>query len=356
MRLKSWFIYLILICSIVMLASCAHRTAGLIVNKGSEDVVVFDPSTDTVIGTVTVPGVGPGVNPAIISRNGAAGLVAVGNTVHLIELETDPPTYGHSITLTPVVKDLVASPFEAIYLACGVEIGASPGVVSVFTGIGEISTFDPEHLGADSIDICEDETTVLVGTRHPPVVKKLLLAEDGTLSDSGESFSDITSQIANVYCSPGSQVGVVVTSTGAELKSFVLDGMELSDSFELAASALPAAPRFPVGLSGKFTALGLSFFVRSSEEGGEGYIEKLSIDPVTGAITDHPDEVAIASGAMDAVQGPEVFAVFVAGDKVFTPMVLGNRIKITSASTGEEIDYIRSDLLEGPATISIVEP
>jgi hypothetical protein len=276
----------------------------------------------------------------------------------MIELDTDPPTYGTSITLTPNVKDLVASPFEAIYLACGVESGANPGVVSVFTEIGEISTFDPGNLGADSIDICEDQTTVLVGTRHPPVVKKLLLAEDGTLSDSGESFSDIPFQIANVYCSPGSQVGVVVTSPGAELKSFVLDGMELSDSMELAASVLPADPRSPVGLSGKFIARDLSFLVRSSETGGEGYIEKLSIDPVTGAITDHPDEAANVSGdmPMDVVKGPEVFAVFVAGDKVFSPETSRNRIKITSLLTGDEIGYIRSDLLESPATISIVEP
>jgi hypothetical protein len=332
------------------------------VNTGSETAIVFDPSTDAVIGSVSVTGVGPGANAAIISKNGVAGLVGVGKNIYVVDMDSDPPTLGtgiNPIEITPTTKDLVAATNEALYIACGSGVDAS-AVVSVFSFTGDISTFDPGNNGAVSVDICDDGTTVLVATMYPAVVKKLTLAENGTLSDTGQFLDpseilESTPYIANVYCSPGSQVGAVVTSVGADLVSFTIDDMTAVERRDLAASVLPAAPRNAAGLSGAFTSDG-HFYVRSSEEGGEGYIEKFDIDSATGVIGEHPGILPILAGAMPATQGPEVFSIYQAGDKIFVPMPWDNEIIILSATTSDRIGTITSDLFNLPTSIAIVEP
>jgi len=354
--------------SLLLVVGCtSYRTAGLIVNAESNDVIVFDPPSSTILGSVALTtDSNPKVRPATISRNGSVGFVADGNLIYLIDMKADPPTLLEGAT-NPItlniqsIIDLVAVPNRLFLLAAGDDF------ISVFTTLEPwaIHTFDPGNSIIRSIDACDNGTTVLVGMSGlDNVVKKLFVDENGILSDSGESVSTPKS-ITNVYCAPGSEVGVMVTGgMDADVQSFTLSNMGAVDRLELTAASMledpddPISTIMPFGVSGQFSMDGTRFFARST--GGSprrGYVDRFVINPDTGAMRAlEPILLHEREETWSWMVGGDYLALVEEADEILIPDPEANEILIFSASTGQRRVELTSEYFDRPTTIVVVEP
>lgn len=362
------FVFILGISLLLVVGCTSYRTAGLIVNADSNDVIVFDPPSSTVLGSVALPtNINPGVRPATISRNGSVGFVAIGNLIYLIDMKADPPTLLQGTTNNPItltiqpIMDLVAVPNRLFGLAAGDDF------ISVFTTLHpwEVNTFDPGNSIIRSIDACDNGTTVLVGMSGlDNVVKKLFVDENGILSDSGESVSTPKS-ITNVYCAPGSEVGVMVTGgMDADVQSFTLSNMGAVDRLELTAASMledpddPISTIMPFGVSGQFSMDGTRFFARST--GGSprrGYVDRFVINPDTGAMRAlEPILLHEREETWSWMVGGDYLALVEEADEILIPDPEANEILIFSASTGQRRVELTSEYFDRPTTIVVVEP
>lgn len=358
------FVFILGISLLLVVGCTSYRTAGLIVNADSNDVIVFDPPSSTILGSVALPtDSNPVIRPATISRNGAVGFVAVDSLIYLIDMKADPPTLlegtTNPITLTiqPII-DLVAVPNGLFLLAAGNDF------ISVFTTLNpwEIRTFDPGNGVILSIDACDNGATVLVGMSGFPggVVKKLFVDENGTLSDSGESVST-PKTIQNAYCTPGSEVGIMVTGGwDADVQSFTLPNMSAVDRLDLTAASMLEDPddlAMPFGLSGQFSIDGARFYARST--GGSpprGYVDRFVIDPVTGAMSALEPIPLNERETMYWTVGGEYLALVEKVGEILVPAPAANKLLIFSASTGQRRVELTSEYFDRPTTIVVVEP
>ena len=354
--------------SLLLVVGCtSYRTAGLIVNAESNDVIVFDPPSSTILGSVALTtDSNPKVRPATISRNGSVGFVADGNLIYLIDMKADPPTLLEGAT-NPItlniqsIIDLVAVPNRLFLLAAGDDF------ISVFTTLEPwaIHTFDPGNSIIRSIDACDNGTTVLVGMSGlDNVVKKLFVDENGILSDSGESVSTPKS-ITNVYCAPGSEVGVMVTGgMDADVQSFTLSNMGAVDRLELTAASMledpddPISTIMPFGVSGQFSMDGTRFFARST--GGSprrGYVDRFVINPDTGAMRAlEPILLHEREETWSWMVGGDYLALVEEAGEILVPAPAANELLIFSASTGQRRVELTSEYFDRPTTIVVVEP
>lgn len=268
-----------------LLASPAMaQRLGLVADNGTDSVIVFDIDSNAVLGSVPV---GPGtVGDVAITPDQTLGFATDFNRrVWVIDLTTSPPSLAEGnnpIAISNRGEELSVTSDGRFLL---VNNGAGPvqpiSVIDIAARV-ESSTLT---IGSDIVsnDICDDGGSVLVASVSGRSVRRLNLAADGTLSDSGELLRlGGASDSVNVYCAPGSNAGLVLSFTDNVFRSFTVPGLAPVDSGTLLGN----------GNSAVFSAAGDRVFVRS---GTPGSVEAFDFDPATGAIGDTPgDFVAVA--------------------------------------------------------------
>jgi hypothetical protein len=205
------------------------------VTDQTDQVTVFDVSTNTVLGSVTIgPGyIGTtGALDCSISPDQTLGFVTdFGQRVWVIDLTTSPPTLADGIN--PILisnqgEDSALSADGRFLVLCDGFAVQPVSVIDTATRV-EDETFD---LGSDctSVDVCADGS-VLVTAFGPDQVRRLVLDANGQLADTGEALSIVDP--VNVYCAPGGTTGIVLSRAG-EMQSFSIPGLQTLDAEPLA--------------------------------------------------------------------------------------------------------------------------
>jgi len=222
-------------------------------------------------------------------------------------------------------------------IAAGTDTSASSNIL-VTSSLGDqvLDTLDLEMSGTvTGLSVCDNNDTVLLGVSGS--VHKLTVEGDGSLSNTGQSFS--TQPIANVHCAPGSETAVVVPRRLGAMHAIDLGTMESIDSREVAGVR---------GLSGVFSPSGDRFFVRS-----EGFVESFVYDPSTGDFADaDPLRVSVAL-VVASYAGRSLLAIRRDGTRVFVTDPENDQVLVLDASTLSETGTLSGPTLVNPLTIVI---
>ena len=229
----------------------AQGPVGIVVSNAIEgfdpaidSAVVFDSSTDTVLGAVPI---GPGsVGDCAISRDQTLGFVTdMANRLWIIDLTASPPALApgtNPVIISSPGEDLSLSPDGKFVVVCDGSNVAPVSVVDIATRT-EVDTFS---LGQDcnSVDVCSDGS-VLVSSTLTGTLRRLTIDAAGQLTDTGDALS-FGSPI-NSYCAPGAASGVVLRQFPAEVSSFLIPGLNVVDARTLSSSSAMAGAFDPAG-------------------------------------------------------------------------------------------------------------
>ncbi len=197
-------------------AGCQQPKMGLIGNQKVDRITAFDPNAVTLQGGVGISRGSNAENYAIaINPLGHRGYVSdeLSPTIHAVSLESMPPTAQNTFNATHSASLLAAFPGQQALMLVAAGMDGRQGVVSTMTVTG--NQIDRIKLGRDTrpaaITLCDDEKTLLVAVDVPHEVRKLTVANDGSLSSTGNSYSlKHGTRAADVLCAPGSGTGVVI--------------------------------------------------------------------------------------------------------------------------------------------------
>jgi Ca2+-binding RTX toxin-like protein len=208
-------------------------TLGMVADRATFSVTIFDADTHVVLGTVPIspsPGFGD-VGDVLIAPDLKQGFVTNnGNQVFVIDLTTSPPGLAggtNPISISNLGSDLSISP-DGKFLVVG---SSEPISVIDIAARAEISTF---FTGFDtsSVDVCSDGS-VLITSFDLDATHRLTLSGTGTLTDTGEVLPLSVGRPTNVYCAPGAQSGVAIEIGGGDfigaVTSFTIPGLSAVD-------------------------------------------------------------------------------------------------------------------------------
>lgn len=280
---------------------------GLVADDATDSVNVFDLDTNSVLAAIPV---GPGaVGDVAITPDQTLGFATDFNRrVWVIDLTTSPPSLAggtNPIGISNPGEELTVTPDGRFLL---VNNGAGvPHPISVIDIAARVQT-STHLIGTDIVsnDICDDGSSVLVASVSGHNVRRLRLAADGTLSDTGEALPlGVTSKPLNVYCAPGSNAGLVVNFSDNTFRSFTIPGLALVDTRVLLGN----------GNSAVFSAAGDRVFVRS---GNPGSVEAFDFDPATAAIGAASRDSVLVTSAVDFF-GMDQLALDPGGNALYVP-------------------------------------
>lgn len=344
--------------ALAWLAGCAtQRSIGLIGNDVPKTVVTFDLDTQAVQGGINVPSRGD--RDAYALAPGPKDQVYVSNRlgqIYRVMVDASAPSVARSpVTPSHTASDLApAGNGRPVVVTVGTDTASTAGVVST-VHMEDGTELDRLPLGETTpyaVDVCDDNRTVLVGTDTPHAIRKLTVHDGGRLRPTG-SMLVTRNPVSNVYCAPGSQTGIVVSSTGATMQSFAIDTMKGIDARDLAGQSGPARS-LPLGLSGVFASDGTRFFVRS-ERGdfvGNGFVEAFDIDPVTGALGADPMRADVAPLA-SASRGTQEIALGADGRHLYVTDPRNDRVLVLDPSSLTTIATITDPRLDAPFGIAL---
>jgi Ca2+-binding RTX toxin-like protein len=260
------------------------KTLGMVADKTTISVTVFDPDTHAILGTVPITPLGSAeTGDVIITPDLKRGFVAImNNQVFVIDLTTSPPSLAggtNPIFISTAGTDLSISP-DGKFLVVSSDFNLQPISVIDIATQAEISTF---FTGTDAfaVDTCSD-SSVLVASLRENTVRRLILSGTGILTDTGEVLSLTGRSPTNVFCAPGAQSGIVIElgDVGAQgmVTSFTIPGLSEVDTRPLSGVS-------DFGHNGAIHPSGNRVFVRSFSP---GLIEVFSFNSATGALGASP--------------------------------------------------------------------
>lgn len=342
--------------------ACSTQRIGLIGNDALTAVTTFDPNTSATQGNVNVSSrggrdvyalaIGPLGNQAYVSdRSG---------TIRRVTLSGSAPSLaGAAITPSNTASDLASVENNFLMLiAIGTDpaFAGSEGIMSTINLAdgSELDTFDFGDTIPYSVDVCDDSETVLVGTAAPQAVHKFTVNNRGELSRTGSTFS-ARHPVANVYCAPGSQTGIAVSSVGATMQSFDVGSMGGIDTRNLAGQSATPVGSQPIGLSGVFAPSGNRFFVRSErgDFGGNGFVEAFSVDATTGALGASALQQTSVAPLASASRGTDEIAISADGNRLYVTDRNNDRVLVLNPSTLSTITTISGTDIDAPFSIVI---
>ena len=202
-------------------------TLGMAADNASKSVVVFDAGADTALGAIDLPS-GGAIGDCAITQDQTQGFVTdFENQVWVIDLPTLTLATGvNPIAISNYGEDLSFSPDEKFLVACDGSATQPVSVIDVATR-NEVTSF-PVSQGCNAVDVCADGS-VLVSSYDNWHVRRLLLHENGSLSDTGEVLA-LGGAAINVFCGTDGASGVAVLSDSGELRSFTIPGLALADT------------------------------------------------------------------------------------------------------------------------------
>lgn len=308
--LRNIWLAAILIAGAGLAQPAAAQPFGMVADDATVTVNVFDVDTNNVVAALPLdPGI---VGDVVITADQTLGFVSDFNLqVWVVDLTTSPPSLAAGTNPIPVStksEDLSVTP-DGRYLLVSDGIGDSnltPLLVVDIAARAEVSTFtnSPDVVAND---LCDDGTSVLIASFSGNNVRRLKLAADGSLTDTGEVLSLLDAGPFNVYCAPGSRSGVVVNNADQTVSSFTIPGLALVDT----------RPLTGFGIAGVFSPSGDRVFVRSSFS-PDGAIEAFTYDPATGALgTTLADFVSVAPTTPSF--GIDQVGISVGGEALYVP-------------------------------------
>jgi YVTN family beta-propeller protein len=339
-------------------AGCAsQQPIGLIGNDEGKTVAAFDPVAHTVHGAVRVPASGDrDVYALALHPTGREAYVSdrFGRITRLALTLSTPPTTAARIYPSHSASDLaVLDGDPPLLVAIGTDTASTVGVASTISlkDNAEIDRLRFDDARVHSVTVCDDASTVLIGTDAPHAVHKLAVSDRGQLTRTGATL--VTQHpVATVHCAPGSQTAIVVSSRGAVIQSFDVGAMTSVATRDLAAqSAEPIEP--PLGLSGVFTPSGNRFYVRS-ERGdftGVGFVEAFPYDATTGRLGRASRRARVEPTATSSL-GTSELALSPDGSRLYVPLPGSDRVRVLDASLSF-ITTIGGVDIDGPFGIAI---
>lgn len=273
-------------------------------------------------------------------------------TIHSIDSLDEAPAVSSSPLAMSHTAAALAVRYPLLIVAIGTRQQRSEGVVS--TSVLTNSDVDEVSLGSNvpyAVEVCDDNETVLVGLST--TVRKFTVDDSGSLTDTGASFN-AQNPLSNVYCAPGSNTAVVVSSVTANLRSLDTATMDEVDVRGLAARSSTARPGQPIGLSGVFAPDGQRFYVRS-ERGdvtGDGFVESFSFTPGTGALGSNPNRVEVEPLGFTS-RGVHHLALSLNGERLFVTEPGQGRVRVFDALSLTQTDTLTGPDFETPLTIVI---
>lgn len=349
---------LLLIVALAWMTGCAtQHPVGLVGNDIPKTIVTFDPGAQAVQGDINIPSRGD--RDAYALAIGPKGRVYVSNRlgrIYHVMLDGSTPSVARSpIAPSHTASDLAATDSgRPVLVTVGTDTASTAGVVSTIH-VEDGTELDRLPLGKATpytVDVCDDNRTVLVGTDTPHAIRKLTVRDDGRLRSTG-SMLVVRNPVSNVYCAPGSQIGLVVSSSGATMQSFIVDAMKGVDMRDLAGQSGPARS-LPLGLSGVFAPDGTRFFVRS-ERGdfiGNGFVEAFAVDPATGALGTNPARTDVAPLA-SASRGTQEIALQADGRQLYVTDPRNDQILVLDPSSLATVGTISGPRIDAPFGIAL---
>jgi len=316
---------------IVAGGSALAQTVGLVADNQSKSVIVFDADAQSPLASMRV---GSGaVGDCMATPDMTLGFVTdFQRRVWVIDLTASPPRLAdgvNPIRITNPGEDLAISA-DGRYLVVSDGNQIVPLSVVDIEARTEVATY---HTGSDNdaVDVGPDGS-VVVTSLNQGTVRRLVLADDGSLSDTGESMRIV--QPNNVHLAPGGMVGVAIGRQSGEVATFLTHGLE----------AVERRTIDGLGISAAFSPAGDRLYVRST---APGELRAYAFDPMTAIIGDllwiAPVDFAPAFFGMDQL------AVHPDGDRLFVPEA--DAVAVLDAATGAAAGSIEHGDIRSPTGV-----
>jgi hypothetical protein len=292
-----------------LFVACGSQKVVLVGSDDTYDVAAFQ-LDGTIQGTELIPKTQSTDRALLVQDDGEVGYVGGrSGTLFAVDLTTSSPTLktGSSsgqpgfVTLSNEITDIAqANPILLVTAGPGEGSNRGATVSSVLSGPmneADVLNFGPAGTSG-TIDVCDDQSTVLVAFRGGGKVRKLTVGPQGSLTDTGASFQPPLAP-TEIECAPGSQAGIVVgtqspAGPGPKAQTFTTANMNVVETLNLAAAS--SEKDNPIGHSAEFNASGSAVFVFSSAgdpttppgrpvgAGGNGFVERIAFNASTGGV------------------------------------------------------------------------
>jgi subtilisin family serine protease len=294
-------------------------TLGMAADNGGEVVVVFDAIADTALASIDVPSV-RSMGDCVITSDQTLGFVTTfDHEVWVIDLPTMTLADGiNPIAISNYGEDLSFSPDEKYLVACDGAASEPVSVIDIATR-SEVTSF-PMSRGCNAVDVCSDGS-VLVTSYSERQVRRLLIGEDGSLTDSGDVLP-LAGTPHNVFCGAGGASGVVVMGSLGELRSFTIPGLALADTQD----------QTGFGISGLVNADGNRLYARDNS----AHVEAFEYDSVSGQIGASLFRKAISSAR--TFYGMDQMALHPGAPKLYVSQPTG--VEVFDAENGTQLTTI----------------
>lgn len=310
--------------AIVPVSAVGHPPLGMIVDRVTSSVTVFDSGTSAVLGTVGGLG-GAGLLPGDCSIAGTKGYFAPRNSnLTVIDLAASPPTLAGAPNPFPAFNrgdDTALSPDGKFMVVCGAN-GRSVMVYDLatqnFVNVPQVVS------NCSSVDVCSNGS-VLITQGNPGAVRRLRIDAAGNLTDTGESQP--ISDPRNVYCSPSGRSGMVMSASNGVATAFNVTPLFPLSTLHIAGVA-----------AGAFNRAGNRAYLQS----GTGLVTAVAYDQTSAAFGSTLFQVSLAPPEANLF-GSDTLAVHPSDASIYVSQPGG--AQILDAGTGARIGSITSPSL-----------
>jgi len=314
------------------LTRTAHaQTLGMVADDSTHRVTVFDADSNTVLGSVDVPGFRSCFGDCIITPDRQLGFVTnFEEVVWVIDLSGGAPVLAGGTNPIPVStpgEDLAIS-LDGKFLLVGDGAADAPlSVVDIATR-AEVSTFPIPGFNCTSVEVCADGSILATSTTS---TTRLSIDGAGNLTDTGDIIAG-SSNLVNLACAPGAATAIVFDFSLRRAVSFTVPGLNPLDLLVLGDSPL----------CGAVHPDGDRLYVRTH------LLEAFAYDSLTGDIG--ALIFSIDPGPAASCYGIDQLAVHPDGDRFYLTQLGG--IGVYDAADGHSIATIDGpNLFSGPSGI-----
>ena len=313
------------------------QSVVLVADNSTDSVTAINPTTDSVLGSVSIPNNGGAIGDVAITANGQLGFVTNFNSqVWVIDLSGTVPKLAsgtNPISIANNGEDISITPDQQ-YLVVSDGSGDQPlSVIDIATRT-QVSTFSTGS-DSNSVDVLSNDS-VLVTSFDSSWVKLLTVNSAGQLQYSGTVLNAGVAEPGNVYGAPGNNAGIVLNTTGS-IESFTLPGLT------------PVSSRSLTGgdpICGVFSPTGNMFYVRESN----GLVDAFTFNATTGALGATP-LFSITVSSANTFFGIDQMAISPDGTLLYIPQT--DAMKIYNASTGALVTTITAPSIISPTGVAV---
>jgi hypothetical protein len=310
------------------------RQLGMVADISTRSVTVFDPVTNTALGSLIIPNAGAGMGDVAVVGN--LGFVTdFASRIFVIDLSNPAtPTLASGINVIPISnngQDITVTPDLKYLVISNGSFVAPLAVVDIATRT-QIGTFS---LGTDFNSVeAASNGSVLATSFNADTLHRFTINSLGALTNTGEVLS--ISNPNNVYAAPTGSTGVVL-SRDAFMTSFRTSGLVPVTSRTL--DSLP--------ISGVFHPAGDRFYVRTA-----AFLVAFGFNQTTGELSTSPLFFVSIPGA-PGFFAIEQLTISPDGTRLYLPSDATNSVRVYNAETGAFITEIFGSNFQVPTGIAI---